>query len=183
VHAATAHAQTASFVGLNDAVPGRFFDAARSQADAADGNRLIIRFNTGRDPATWRDNDFRASTAAFSHLSAMDTIHFTIVAPEKHYIVSVTYRQRGSGSITRTGKASGGSMWVVGGVAAEVGMFATNPTVSATMVLAEGWTEVPVSITTGLHAFAAPQLGSATVAVTQAEVVVQLQRIAPAIGE
>ena len=94
------------FVDITDAVAGRFFDAAATEADPADGNKLIIRFNTGRDPATWKANDFRASTAAFSHLSAMDTINFKIVPPAGHYVAKVTYTQQGTGSIVRTGKAA-----------------------------------------------------------------------------
>jgi hypothetical protein len=180
MNGAAAQAQTASFIGIDDAVPGRFFDAATT---APVGNTLIIRFNTGRDPATWKDNDFRASTAAFSHQSAMDTIHFTIVAPENHRIFRVTYNQRGTGSVVRTGKAAGGSTWVVGGVAGDVGIFGTNPTVSATMELPGEWTEVPVSITTGLHVFSTPQLGSATVTLTQAEVVVELRPLPAPLAE
>jgi hypothetical protein len=166
------------FVDVTDAVAGRFFDATTTAADPADPNRLIIRFNTGRDPATWRANDFRASTAAFSHLSAMDTISFRVVPPAGYYVSTVTYNQQGSGSALRTGIARGGSNWVVGDFAADLGTFATNPDLSKTIDLTGvHLAYVPVSITTGLHAFTPPLVGSATVNITAADVVVTLAEL------
>jgi hypothetical protein len=181
LQAAAARAQTpqVTFVEVNDAVPGRFFNAAATVADPLDPNRLIIGFDTGKDPATWKANDFRASTAAFSHLSAMDTISFRIVPPEGYYISKVTYRQAGSGSIARTGKAAGGTHWVVGDDAAPVAMYLTNPDVTTTTEVKEYWQELPVSITAGLHAFSTPQLGSASLSVTEASVAVELTEIIP----
>ena len=170
--------EAASFEDFTDAVAGRFFDAdatATQANDPAYPNRLIIRFNTGRDPATWRANDFRASTAAFSHLSAMDTISFRVVPPAGCYVSKVTYKQDGSGTIYRTGIVRGGSNWVVGDYAADLGTFGTSPNVWATVDLTDVYlTMVPVSITTGVHAFATPQLGSATVSITGAQVLVEL---------
>jgi hypothetical protein len=166
------------FVDITDAVAGRFFDATTTAADPADPNRLIIRFNTGRDPATWRANDFRASTAAFSHLSAMDTISFRVVPPSGYYVSKITYNQQGSGSVLRTGIARGASNWVVGDFAADLGTFATNPDFSQSIDLSEvHLAYVPVSITTGLHAFSAPLAGSATLAIAGAEVVVTLAEL------
>jgi hypothetical protein len=162
------------FVDIADAVAGRFFDAVATAADPENPNTLIIRFNTGRDPGTWKLNDFKASTAAFSHTSAMDTITFRIVPPEGYYIWRVTYTQQGSGSIARTGKAVGGSMWVVGDLTSELGTFGTDPDVSRTVELTSYWPVLPVSITTSLNAFATPLLGSATIGLTEAEVSVEL---------
>jgi len=182
LNVAAAQGQTTAaveFVDITDAVAGRFFDAAATEADPTDGNKLVIRFNTGRDPATWRANDFRASTAAFSHLSAMDTINFKIVPPAGHYVAKVTYTQQGTGSIVRTGKAAGGSNWIVGDYAADLGTYGSNPDLSDTVVLKEYWPILPVSITTGLHAFSTPLLGSAAVAITAAEVVVELAELDP----
>ena len=182
LNVAAAQGQTTAaveFVEITDAVAGRFFDAATTEADPRDGNRLVIRFNTGRDPATWRANDFRASTAAFSHQAAMDTISFKIVPPEGHYVAKVTYTQHGTGSIVRTGKAAGGSNWIVGDYAADLGTYGSNPDLSDTVVLKAYWPILPVSITTGLHAFSTPLLGSAAVAITAAEVVVELAKLDP----
>jgi hypothetical protein len=166
------------FVDITDAVAGKFFDATTTAADPADPNRLIIRFNNGRDPASWRANDFRASTAAFSHLSAMDTISFRVVPPEGYYVSKITYYQQGNGSALRTGIARGASNWVVGDYAADLGTYATNPDLSETIDLTGVHLAfVPVSITTGLHAFSTPQAGSATVAITGAEVLVELEEL------
>jgi hypothetical protein len=164
------------FVDISDAVAGRFFDATTTIADPADPNKLVIRFNTGRDPATWRANDFRASTAAFSHLSAMDTISFRVVPPAGYYVSRITYTQQGSGSALRTGVARGGSNWVVGDYAADLGTFGTNPYVNGTIDLTGVHLAfVPVSITTGLHAFSPPLVGSASLSITSATVVVELE--------
>ena len=175
---AVAQAQTTavvSFVDITDAVAGRFFDAETTRQD---GNNLIIGFNAGRDPATWRANDFRASTAAFSHLSAMDTISFRVVPPDGYYISKVTYNQQGSGSALRTGIVRGGSNWVVGDYAADLGVFAANPDLYGEIDL-EGvhLAFVPVSVTIGVHAFSTPQLGSATLSITGASVAVELSEL------
>ncbi len=178
LNVAAASGQDDMFVDITDAVPGRFFSAAKTAPDPNSPNRLIIGFDNGRDPATWKANDFRASTAAFSHLSAMDTISFRIVAPDGYYVKTVTYRQRGSGSIVRTGKALGGTNWVVGDYAADLGTFASEPDVAQTVDLTESYLSlVPVSITTGMYAFATPTAGSATVSLTNAEVVVELAEV------
>jgi hypothetical protein len=168
-----------TFVEINDAVPGRFFDAATTLPDPLDPNKLVIRFNTGIDPATWKANDFRASTAAFSHLSAVDTISFRIMPPDGYYVSKVTYIQGGSGSMVRTGKAAGATHWVVGDDAAQVGLFLSNPDVTRTIEVKEYWPELPVSITAGLHVFATPQLGSASLSISEASVSVELTAIEP----
>ncbi len=172
----TVQAQVAvAFVNVNDAVPSRFFDAATSQVK---GNRLIIGLSTGRDAATWKANNFRASTAAFSHLSAADTISFKIEAPRGYYVTKITYTQKGSGSVVRTGGASGVATWVVGGYAYNLGTFGNNPSLTKSLDLSRlRWTSVPVSITTALFAFSTPQLGSATVSITSAEVLVEVKPI------
>lgn len=165
----------ATFTRLRDAVPGRFFDAARTRPDASNPNRLIIGFNTGLDFTTFKWADFRASTAAFSYTTAMDTISFTVRAPEGYYIGTITYTQRGFGSVVRTGKAAGSANWVVGGWAADLGDFTTNPSGSWRMDVAhKKLRAVPVAITNSLFAFSTPVLGSASVAVTSADVVVTL---------
>jgi hypothetical protein len=173
--ASTAQAQTAAFTGINDAVASRFFDARTTAPDPLDGNRLVIRFNVGRDPATWKWTDFRASTAAFSHTYVMDTISFLVEAPPGYQISKITYAQRGSGAVTGTGRAFGGMHWVVGDVAMPLGQFTTAPTLTRTLDLSGyNLASVPVSISGNLAVFSTPYLGSATVAVTAAEVHVEL---------
>lgn len=168
-------AQYTRFVDINDALPGRFFDAAATAADPADPNRLVIAFHTGLDPTTFKVNDFRASSAAFNHLSAMDTLSFRIEAPKGQRIAKVTYTQRGTGSQIRLGRAAGATHWVVGEYAAQLGIFGTNPSVVGVADFsAQPQAVVDVSITTGLFAFAAPTSGSASIEVTSAEVEVEL---------
>jgi hypothetical protein len=173
--AATAHGQTVTFDEIKDAVPGRFFDAATTVPDAANPNQLHIGLHTGLDFKTYKYTDFRASSTAFSHTTAMDTISFRIIAPEGYYIARVTYSQRGTGLVLRTGRAAGTTNWVVAKNVADLGAFATNPTLSDTIDLsASRLTEVPVSITNSLFAFSTPLLGSATVSLSGADVIVEL---------
>jgi hypothetical protein len=182
VNVTAAQAQTCStvsFEDITDAVAGRFFDAAATAASAGEHpTKLVIRFNAGRDPATWKANDFRASTAAFSHLSAMDTISFRIVAPEGCAIAKIAYKQDGSGTVYRTGIVRGASNWVVGDYAADLGTYATNPDLNETIDLTGQYFQVlPVSISTGVHAFTTPLAGSAAVSITGAQVLVELEEL------
>jgi hypothetical protein len=170
-----AQAQTVTFSNINDAVPGKYFDSTTTAADPTNGNRLIIGFNSGFDSTTWVYRTFRASTAAFYRTSAMDTITFLIEAPDGYYVSKITYTQNGTGSVARTGKASGGSQWVVDDTARHLGLFGVNPTLTGVADLTDEYkTVVPVSITTGLFVFSTPQLGSATLTLTKASVLVEL---------
>lgn len=170
-----AHAQSVTFSKVNDGVPGRFFNAANSAPDPSNPNRLVIGFNSGTDPNSWKTNDFKASSEAFSHTTAMDTISFVVEAPEGYYISRITYTQRGTGYVVRTGRAAGAANWIVGEYAADLGVFGTNPSLTRTMDLsAARLRRVPVSISNSLFAFSTPTLGSATVSVTSADVVVEL---------
>lgn len=173
--ASTARAQAVTFTDITDAVPGRFFAAETTAPDASDPNQLNIGLNGGLDFTTFRYRDFRASSLAFSHSSAMDTISFVVNAPEGYYIASITYTQRGSGAVLRTGRAAGTANWVVGDLSADLGAFGASPTLSGTVDLrALAPTRVPVSISNSLFAFSTPLLGAATVAVTSADVRVEL---------
>jgi hypothetical protein len=167
---------TATFSEIRDAVPGRFFDAATT---VANGNTLRIGLNTGLDFKTFKYADFRASSASFSHPNAMDTISFRVRAPEGYYISKISYAQRGTGSVVRTGRAAGMTNWVVADIAADLGSFGTSPALYESIDLSGlNLTDVPVSITNSLFAFSTPLLGSATVSVTGAEVVVELSPVA-----
>ena len=173
VTSVTARGQTpVKFVGIDDAVEFRFFDVLTSKTE---GNNLIIGLNTGRDPASWLANDFRASTAAYGRRWAMDTISFKVQAPSGYYITKLTYTQKGTGSATGTGRASGGASWIVNGFAFDLGSFTTNPTLSKSLDLTPlRWSSIPVSITATLSAYATTSLGSATVAITGAQVLVEV---------
>ena len=165
----------ATFTAITDAVPNAFFDAAQTQVDATDRNRLVIGFNSGIDPATFRSMDFRASTESFGRPSAMDTITMNITAPNGYYIATVTYAQQGAGSSVGSGRAAGGAQWVVGDEAANLKQFSTDPDLTSTIdISAKVLTSVPVSITNSLFVFSTPSLGSAEVAISSADVVVTL---------
>jgi hypothetical protein len=167
-----------TFIDVRDAVPGKFFDAEATTIDPADPNRLIVGFNSGTDPNTWQATEFRAATGAFNLRNVMDTLQFTVVAPEGYYVESITYTQRGAGSVLRSGGAHGSSSWIVGGKALPLRFFGSNPSVSGTADLSEmRWSVVPVAITTSLSAFSPPALGSASVAITFADVVVTFAKI------
>jgi hypothetical protein len=173
--ASMAQAQVVTFSEITDAVPSKFFDAARTAPAAFNANKLAIGLHRGMNWTLMKATDFKASTAAYSYTTAHDTISFTAKAPAGFYIAKITYTQRGTGSVVRTGKAAGAASWVVDGVATNLGSFGSNPTLSRTIDLTrKKLTEVPVSITTSLFAFATPSLGSATITLTSADVVVYL---------
>jgi hypothetical protein len=170
-----AYGQQVTFSHIDDAVPAKFFNPATTKPALGNPNTLIIGMHTGMDSTIWKATDFRASTAAFSYTAAMDTIRFRVKAPAGYYIAKLTYSQRGTGTAERTGKVSGGAHWVVGDFASNLGTFTTTPTMSRLMDLTgRNLTSLAVSITASLFAFATPQLGSATLGVSGAQVQVQL---------
>ena len=160
-----AHAQVAKFKSIHDAVPFKFFDAATTAPDPANPNRLVIGFNSGVDPLTFLTAQF----VAFNRRQAMDTISFKVNAPIGFYVSKIIYSQRGAGSTCRTCSESGAATWVVAGHPASLGVFSSDPTLSATAdVTAMKLTSVPVSITDSLFA------ASGSVMITGADVLVQL---------
>jgi hypothetical protein len=175
--AASAQAQTVTFSRIDDAVASRFFDPVTTKVDSLNRNKLNIGFNTGLDPVTRKYREFTASTAAFRYPTAMDTISLRITAPAGYFIAKVTYTQRGTGSIVRTGKLLCGGTLVVAESASSLGTYSTSPSRTQTVDLtSRRLTVVPVSITNSLNAFATSSLGSATVTLTGADITVQLQR-------
>ena len=160
-----ARAQT-RFTSIHDAVPSKFFDAARTSADSSNPNKLIIRFNTGTDLTTFTSAGFVVSSL---RRVAMDTISFTVNAPVGFYVSKVTYTQRGTGGTCRTCSSGGAATWVGAGHPANLGVFTNNPTLTGTADLTGmKLATVPVSITDSLFA----TTGSITI--SSADVVVQL---------
>ena len=171
-------AQTVTFSDITDAVPSRFFDAATTTPDPGDGNKLLIGLSTGFDAATWTVNEFTASTAAFYHAFAMDTISFLIEAPPNFYIAKITYTQSGTHAISRTGRVAGGVHWVVDGDPADLGLSDAGSPLSGTVDLTgQNKTSVQVSITVSLFTAALPRLGAASTSITSAEVSVELRSL------
>jgi hypothetical protein len=177
IGATAAAAQNVTFTNLSDAVPGKFFDGRASRVDATNRNRLIVAFNSGIDLVTWQTNDFRAATGIGTPRNATDSLQFTVNAPAGYYVASITYNQRGIGSVLRSGSTNGASMWTVGGRPLPLKFFGTSPTLTGVADLtAMRWSTVPVTITTSLSAHAPPLLGYASLAVTGADVVVTLAK-------
>jgi hypothetical protein len=173
--ASPAYAQRATFSQISDAVGKRFFNPATTAPDPLNPNRLIIRMHSGMDWTVSKGTEFKASTAAFSYTSAMDTIRFRVKAPAGYYIAKITYTQRGAGTTVRTGAVSGGAHWVVGDFAFSLGSFSITPGLSRTVDLTgRNLTSLPVSITASLFAYATPLAGAATLQLIGADVLVQL---------
>jgi hypothetical protein len=161
-----AHAQVAKFKSIHDAVPSKFFDAATTAADPSNPNRLVIGFNSGLDPTNFLTAQFVAFS---SRRSAMDTISFTVNAPTGFYVSKIIYSQRGAGSTCRTCSEAGAATWVVAGHPASLGVFTSDPTLTASAdVTAMKLTTVPVSITDSLFA------ASGSLMITAADVLVRL---------
>lgn len=167
--APSAQAQVVSFTSIKDAMPGEFFEAAKTKPDPANLNRLVIGFDTGFNLTTFIANDFRASALPFSNRTALDTISFNVKAPAGFYIAKITYTERGTGFTGRTAISAGGATWVVAGRPGILGVFTNNPNLSRIADLTGArMTSVPVSITVSLFA------STGSVAVTSADVVVTL---------
>ena len=180
--AVPAYAQSVTFTEIRDAVPLKFFDPTGTMPDPANANTLLIAFESGRDSGDFRDDEFRATTAAFGNRVASDTLTFNVVAPPGYYVASVTYEQEGTGSILRVADARGTSGWVVASQPALLGNFRNNPTVAGTVVLTDlRATVVPVSITTSLFVYAPPTSGDATVSLTAAKVTATIAPLDPAV--
>ena len=177
VTASAAQAQVVRFA-VTDAVPGRFFNPAASTPDPSNPNRLVIGFHTGIDWTTWKYRDFRASSGAYGYSTAMDTLNVSIRAPWGYYISKVTYSQQGTGSVARIGFAGGAGNWIVAGVPANLATFGTSPTLSREMDLdARRLTSLTMSVTINLSAYATATSGAASLALTGADVEVELKAL------
>jgi hypothetical protein len=174
-----------TFSNIFDVVPGRFFDANPkfTKPDPDNGNKLLIGFSPGFDATTFTVNEFTASTAAFYHAFAMDTISFLIEAPKDYYIARIIYTQTGTYTVSRTARAAVGVHWVVDGLPADLGrdektnfgLINTDPNLSSMIDLTgQNKSRVQVSITCSLFAFAPPMVTSATISIRSAEVLVEL---------
>jgi hypothetical protein len=170
--APVASAQDVTFSDLRDAVPTKFFDAAKSAANPLDANDLVIGLDTGFDFQTFTINDFAASMLPFFNRTAADTISFVVTAPDGFYISKITYQQRGISSPFRGAVQSGTAQWVVAGYPASLGGL-RDPNLSGTADLSGlGLKSVPVSVTVSVFAAAAGYI-----AITGADVRVEVAPI------
>jgi hypothetical protein len=176
-HAAPASAQNATFTGVRDSVPARFFDADTTAADAGEPNTLVIGFHAA-DP-------FRASAEVGGTTGtrlATDTLSVVVTAPAGYYVSSVTCHVSGRGAVNTPADARAAANCVINGTPEDLGSVggAALPNTGAdwslsskTATLADPTlTVVPVSLTAQLFAFAAPSLASAEIDLTSATIVV-----------
>jgi hypothetical protein len=176
-----------AFESIRDAVPGRFFSPVNTGATAESPNTLQIGFESGA-------NAFKACAPSELPLSplpcsntrvAMDTLSFVVRAPAGYYVSSLTVDHAGTGAISRLADARGASAFVVAGEPVALG----GPFGGAAQFTAGGaaWsrsrtieftdsqmTVVPVSLTTGLFAYAGADAGSARVELVSATVAVTI---------
>ena len=172
-----------TFENIRDAVPGRFFSPSATVADA---NTLHVGFESGA-------NAFKACAPFELPLSpapcsntrvAMDTLSFVVRAPEGYYVSKISYNQKATGAISRLADSRGASSLVVAGVPIDLG----GPFGGAAQFSAGGgerlrssvteytdtqMTAVPISLTTGLFAYAS-DLGAARVELESASVTVEI---------
>lgn len=147
--AAPAAAQ--SFTGITDAVAGRNFNAAASYSDAP--GHLIIGLDSGLNPATWQVRDFQVNATAYNVPATSDAISFVVTAPAGYRVQSVTYVQRGTQDVSRTGRTFVATYVGGGGAAVK----AADPINSSTVLdlSANPPASVAVTISTSLVAQAA----------------------------
>ena len=175
IAASRAEGQVVKFSSIRDAVGSRFFNAATTAPSPLNANQLNIGFHTTFDAATFKWSLFKASTESFFYQTASDTISFNVTAPSGWYVTKLTYKQGGGGSVVRTGKVSGAATWVIAGRPSDIGVFSTTVALTRTVdISSRKLSSVPVSITDMLFAYATPSLGSATITLRSANVLVEI---------
>jgi hypothetical protein len=171
-----------SFLGIQDAVPRKYYNPVTTRPDPTNPNRLLIGFHTGIDPATQIQTAFAASTEAFYRSIAMDTLSFRVVAPAGFYVDKLTYTQAGSRTVARGGGAAGAGNWVVNGVGADLGIFGPTPTLTQTFDLS-GTHQISLTVVIANSLFAhGNSIASGTITLDRAAVLVDLLPLSPTGG-
>lgn len=158
--AASAAAQSTTFVNISDARPGVGFSAANSIAYAP--NVLSVGLEYGFDTSTYLYRDFRVTGVAYFRPTMSDTLAFTAVAPPGYVITGIQYTELLFQETSRSGRSFASSQLVVNGVATEqhniTGLYAASVPVSLSTSLSsagaaaqylQGWftvTLAPVAI-------------------------------------
>src|SRR5262249_11308550 len=162
----SAQAQVAQYTDIRDAVQSKYFSAATTHPDESTPNLLIIGLEDSIDPLTSAPNNFVAWSG---NRSAMDTISFTVTAPEGFYVAKIYYKQDGTASNSRFLTAAGSTTWVVANTPDTLGTFISDPgLVIGADLTARRLVSVPVSITASLFA----TVGA--ISITDARVYVEL---------
>ena len=173
--AGSSSAQTATFSDVLDAVPARCYNAAATQPDPSNPNRLVIAMHTGIVPGSFGT---AAGCVAYDSgpSSTMDTISLVVNAPAGFYVSKVTFTQSGTTSGSRGGAGFRGATWVVGGDARTVSS-ATGGWAATFDLTGKNQTTVPVTITTFLAA-AGGTVRSGSARASNASVLVELAPLA-----
>ncbi len=168
---------------------GRFFSAADTHSTAP--NTLIV----GIRPDAFRacaptTPPFSPSPCTITRV-AMDTLSFVVRPPDGYYVSSIQIDEEGTGAISRLADARGSSGWVIAGLpidldapfggAAQFSAGGSPWSRSRTHELSDsGARAVPVSLTTGLFAYAGAAAGAAHVELKTATVAVAIAPIGTA---
>jgi hypothetical protein len=178
-----------TFENFRDAVAGKYFSPAGTRARPEAPNTLEIGFDSDTDAFRVCAPSAIVVVPCNNNRVAMDTLSFDVRAPEGYYVSSITYYQEGRGAIARLADARGAASWVVAGVPMDLGGSFGGPVQfpavgngwsrSRTLELSDSsMTVVPVSVTTGLFAYAGP-LGEASLDLTFATIAVTIRPLGP----
>jgi len=168
---------------------GKFFSSAVTHTTESP-NVLIVGIESGLDAfkACAPTTSPVAPTPCTGTRVAMDTISFVVRPPGGYYVSSIQIDEQGTGAISRLADARGSSGWVVDGVPIDLDgpfggavQFSPGGNVwsrSRTHELSDsGDRAVPVSVTTGLFAYAGDVGGAASVELKSAIVAVTIAPI------
>ena len=182
-----------AFEQIRDAVPAKYFSTGGTHTTPESPNMLLVGIESGAGA-------FRACAPTSLPLSplpcnntrvAIDTLSFVVRPPDGYYVSSITLAQAGTGAISRLADARGSSGWVVAGVpidldgpfggAAQFPAGGSEWSRSRVLELSDSSVRaIPVSLTTGLFAYAGAVGGEARVELTSASVVVTIAPVGPA---
>jgi hypothetical protein len=171
--AGSAYGNTVTFDNINDANLA-LFDSGTTAPDGMNPNKLVI----GLD-------NFSASASGGGTVvsNAYDTIAFDIVAPTNYVITRIDYVETGATNRSGNGATIATGSWTVGGITSSFdSVIGTSPTTNfgwsftpfREFDVSEGLTDVAVSITNQITAFAVNPGDSASIEKTGASVLVTL---------
>ncbi|MGI8740655.1 MAG: hypothetical protein ACR2KU_13940 [Gammaproteobacteria bacterium] len=158
-----AQGNTVTFSGINDAVPGKYYDPTTTAPGPVDGNTLVIGLKS-----------FIASSEYPYRRVAMDTISFRVAAPAGFYVSRLTYSHTVNLSTSRGGGARWAGNWIVGNAAADLGSGGVTRRIARAIDLTgQNKTVLPVSISNALFAHGL-SVTSGTASISRASVRIEL---------
>lgn len=166
--AGAAHAQTATFINIGDALPARCYNPATTAADPTNPNRLLVGMHAGIVSGSFGTSAECLATDSGPSMTT-DTIVFYAVAPPGYYVSRVTFSQTAATSGSRGGRGFASASWVV----ADDAMTAAVGGTSVADLTGRNLTVVPVKFTTFLAA-AGGSVRSGSARASNASAVVEL---------